>query len=437
MGVDPLSRVALGMTPLRDYQQRAIADCRSAYRDGSRAPVLVMPTGSGKTRVGVDVARSHLERVRAGSVLWIAHRVELLDQARSRLEAEGADMHRTRVESIQTLLRMPELPPSTLVVLDECHHYAAAEWSRIAQHYSGAIRLGLTATPERGDGAALGDIFDRIVRGPAVAELTERGLLVPCDVMGPSRRQRKAVAGGGPLESYLRHCRGKRTVIYCATVQHAEETATEFRAAGIDCAIIEGCTHERERATALERFAAGELTALLNVHVLTEGWDCPATECIIVARGVGHAGTGLQMVGRGLRPSPGKDRCLVLDLAGNWTSQTGGLPLPTDPVEYSLDGQAIRKLKDLPPLRQCQACGATYRAGTVRACPRCGFALPVYVPHKTRDELQAMAQREPPEKRERYWEHLLTEERTRGYKRGWAYYRYKAKYGQEPGGLYA
>lgn len=424
------------MTPLRDYQTRVIADCRAAYRSGSRAPVVVMPTGSGKTRVGVEIVRSHLERVPSGQVLWIAHRTELLDQARARLELEGADLSRVRIESIQTLLRMTELPAATLVVLDEAHHYAAAEWSRIAQHYAGAIRLGLTATPERGDGAALGDVFDRIVLGPTVEELTALGLLVPCDLMGPYRRQRKAVAGGGPLESYLRHCRGKRTVIYCATVQHAEETATEFRSAGIDCAVIEGGTHEKERATALQRFADGSLTVLLNVYVLTEGWDCPSTECIIVARGIGHAGTGLQIIGRGLRPSPGKDRCLVLDLAGNWTSQTGALPLPTDQVEYSLEGQAIRKLKDLPPLRQCQSCGATYRAGTVRACPRCGFELPVYVPRKTREELQAMARREPTEKRARYWQYLLTEERDRGYKRGWAYYRYKAKYGQEPGGFF-
>lgn len=417
-------------TPLRDYQAKAIADCRQAYRNDSRAPILVMPTGSGKTRVGVEIARSHLDRVLDGRVLWMAHRTELLDQARNRLEAEGADTDRIRVESIQTLLRMPQLPRATLVVLDEAHHYAAAEWSHVARYYEGAIRLGLTATPERGDGAALGDIFDHIVLGPTVAELTERGLLVPCDIVGPRRKQRKSVAGGGPLEAYLKWCRCKRTVIYCATVAHAEETAAEFRSEGYRCAVIEGKTHETERATALTRFADGSLTVLINVYVLTEGWDCPATECIIVARGVGHAGMGLQIIGRGLRPSPGKNRCLVCDLAGSWTA--GGLPLPTDPVEYSLEGRAISTLKSLHPLRQCPQCGATYRAGTVRECPRCGFSLPVYVPRKTREELQAMAAREPVEKRAQYWQYLQSEQAKRGYRHGWAYHRFVAKYGCEP-----
>ena len=417
-------------TQLRDYQARAIDDCRAAYRSGSRAPLVVMPTGSGKTRVGVEIARSHQFRMDQAHVLWMAHRTELLDQARSRLEAEGADMGRIDVQSIQTLLRRIDLQPATLIVIDESHHIVSKEWSRVARHYSSAIRLGLTATPERGDGAALGDIFDRIIVGPTVSELTARGLLVPCHIVGPRRKQRKAVAGGGPCEAYRAHCAGKRTVVYCATVAHAEETAAEFRASGIDCAVIEGRTHDAERAASLARFSNGSLTVLINVYVLTEGWDCPATEAIIVARGVGHAGMGLQIIGRGLRPSPGKTHCIVCDLTGSWTA--GGLPLPTDPVEYSLQGRAIRTLAALPPLRQCQQCGATYRAGTVRACPRCGFELPAYVPRKTKEELREMAQREPVEQRARYWQYLQSEAAKRGYRPGWARHRFEAKYGHDP-----
>jgi DNA repair protein RadD len=418
---------------LRPYQLRAIESLRRAYRDGCRAPLLVLPTGAGKTRTAVEVVRSHLERVTAGHVLWVAHRRELVGQAISALNDAGVHeaglpAQSVSVRSVQSLLEDDTgLETPTMVVLDECHHYVAAQWRTVATRYPDAIRIGLTATPERGDGTAMGDMFGRLIVGATVAELTELGHLVPCHIVGPRTRQRRAVAGGGPVEAYQRWVPGQRTVVYCATVEHAEQTGAEFAAAGIDVAVIEGGTHERDRDRALARFAAGELRVLINVYVLTEGWDCPATEAIILARGFGHASTYLQAIGRGLRPAPGKTHCTVVDLCGSWL-QHGR---PEDPREYSLEGRAMRTVKALPPLRQCQQCGAVYRAGPTE-CVRCGFRLPTFVPQKSTQELQAIAQRETPDQRDSYLARLTAAARARGHRPGWIAHMYHAKYGQWP-----
>lgn len=416
---------------LRPHQDRSVTQLRQAYAQGSRAPLLVLPTGGGKTAVASYIVRSHLDKVQDGACLWVAHRRELVDQATRSLAGVGAPLHRIEVASVQALLAGERRPDVSLVVLDEAHHYVAREWRTLAEHYAGAIRLGLTATPERSDGTAMGDIFDSLVVGATVRELTDAGWLVPCDILSPAKKQRKAVACDGPVAAYAKHCAEKRTVVYCSNVEHAEQTDAEFREAGIEAPCIDGSTPPDERATALARFAAGEISVLCNVYVLTEGWDCPSTECVILARGVGHTGMAFQIVGRALRPSPetGKTRATVVDLCGSFLS----LPLPTDPVEYSLEGRAIRKVKGLPALKQCRQCGAVYRPGTARECPRCGFVLPAFVPKKTREELQAIARnRDAPDARRMFLKRMQALAAARRFKPGWAYRQYVARYGVRP-----
>ena len=414
---------------LRSYQERAISQLRQAYAKGSRAPLLVLPTGGGKTRVASHIVRSHLDKVPDGACLWVAHRRELVDQATRSLAGVGAPLHRIEVASVQALLAGDRRPPATMVILDEARHYTASVWRTLANHYSDSIRLGLDATPERSDGTAMGDIFDSLVVGATVRELTDLGYLVPCDILSPARKQMKAVACDGPVAAYAKYCAGKRTVVYCSTVEHAEQTDAEFRAVGIEAPCIDGSTPDDERATALARFSAGEISVLCNVYVLTEGYDCPAIECVILARGVGHAGMAFQIVGRALRPYTGKTRATVVDLCGSFLS----LPLPTDPVEYSLTGRAIRKGKGLPALKQCRQCGAVYRPGTARECPRCHFVLPAFVPKKTREELQAIARnRGAPDARRMFLKRMQEIAAKRGYKAGWSYHQYVARYGVKP-----
>ena len=425
------------MTPLRDYQARTIDACRAAYRDGKRSILIVSPTGSGKTRMGAEIARAVYTRGRR--VRWIAHRRELLTQAAERLTAEGAivgPLGGIEVESIQTLLSRDRIDPVDLTVLDEAHHYVAAEWGRIAHGAKGGLVIGLTATPERGDGTPLGDLFDHLVVSASVRELTELGHLVPCVVKGPSRPMRSGIAAD-PVLAYEREAMGTRAVVFCQSVAHARETAERFEEIGIRAACVDGQTPADERDRALSKFRKGELDVLTNVFVLTEGWDAPEAETCILARSVGSAAMLLQTIGRVLRPSPGKGRALVLDLCGA-VYEHG---LPDAEREYRLSGKAIRTGDTGKKLARCVKCQAIVPA--VGTCRECGFHVPNMKtraprPRLSPEQLLEISRVTPQEQKEAFLARKLAEARNRVTKGGrpysptWAYHQYKARFGHMP-----
>lgn len=369
---------------LRPYQSRAIADLRASYASGKRAPCLVLPTGGGKTVIASAVIRGAIERGRR--VLFLAHRAELISQSVSKLEASGvtdlriiqaaSDLGRQQapvaVASIPTLTKWGDrMPKADLVVFDECHHTVARTWATIASRYQSAHLLGMTATPQRADGKPLGDVFDDLVVGSTVRELTELGHLVPCRLWAPPvgvlEARELAVS---PATAYRQHGEGGRAVIFCVTKEHAANVAEEMNQAGVATGVVHGSLASAERAHTLTQLRTGALQAVANVHVLTEGWDEPGVSVCILTRKPQHAGTYLQMVGRVLRPAPGKTHCALLDLAGS--------SLEHGPPEmervYSLDGKGISKV-DRKQIRQCLGCGAVFEAGP-QACPMCGFVLP-------------------------------------------------------------
>jgi DNA repair protein RadD len=369
---------------LRPYQTRAIADLRASYAAGNRAPCLVLPTGAGKTVVASSIIRSATERSKR--VLFLAHRAELIDQSMAKLEATGVtDVRMIRAEhdlgspnapvtvaSVQTLTKwIDRMPKADLVVFDECHHVVAKTWARIADTYAASHLLGMTATPQRGDGKSLGDIFDDLVVGSTVKELTALGHLVPCRVWSPTITLDTAQLALSASEAYAQHGNGQRAVLFCSTVEHAEIVAAEMGGAGITCEVVHGSSSGR--AAVLKRFRDGETRAIANVHVLTEGWDDPGVAVCILVRKPQHAGTFLQMVGRVLRPSPGKQQATLIDLCGSVLEHG----TPEADREFTLDGKGI-KSAEREPIRQCPTCGGVFLspAGTTH-CPQCGAALPV------------------------------------------------------------
>jgi DNA repair protein RadD len=415
-------------TELRPYQACAIDAVRAEIRGGKRAVCLVVPTGGGKTRIGAEIARGHAAR--GGSVLWLAHRTELVGQAADRLRAEGLAVGLIaagvqadgaapiQVASIQTLIARAARPTATLLVLDEAHHYVADEWGDVAQHYASTFRIGLTATPERSDGKPLGDLFESLVAPVGVAELTEQGFLTPCEVLAPRRRLKRAMAGD-PVERYIAVARGRRAIFFAASVEQAEELAERLLAAEIPAACIHGETPPSERASALDRFVRGELVALTNVFVLTEGTDLPPAEVCVLARGFSNASTYLQCVGRVLRPSPGKSGAIVLDLCG--VSRTFGVP--ADEREYSLEGKAIR-----------------LRGRTVSEPDEPGLGSST-VPKVVDAEISLVREisataakwtRGARGERRAALEQLLRTARERGFKRGWAVHQYRERFGTLP-----
>lgn len=292
-----------GRVILRSYQERAISDLRAQYAAGKRAPCLVLPTGAGKTVIAASIIRSAVARKRR--VLFLVHRTELQSQSVAKLENAGVTDLRiikagqdigsreapVTVASIPTLTRWENLPAADLVVFDECHHVVAKTWARIATAYQRSHLLGMTATPQRADGKPLGDIFDSIVVGATVRELIELGHLVPCRVWAPQTPPDSGEIAFDPAEAYRLHARGQRAVIFCVTVDHAEQVAA---AMPVPTRVVHGEMSAKDRAAALRDFADGRVLALANVHVLTEGFDCPAATVCILTRKPEHAGTYLQ-----------------------------------------------------------------------------------------------------------------------------------------------
>lgn len=428
------------MTDLWPHQLRAVEQLREAFR-AHRSVLLVLPTGAGKTRTASHVIERYLARPALPAstprrVLFLVHRIELAKQAARQLPGpvrivsgdldDGPADAPVTVASVQTLLARDLRPEATLLVVDEAHNYAAPEWIQVVQSYDRALVLGLTATPERGDGRPLGDLFASIVAPTSIAELTRAGVLVPATVYGPPRRQRGLAAH--PHEALLeRRDQWTRAVVFAANVAHAEEISEQCRAAGLRAGVVTGEVGDRQRAEVLEAFRAGDLDVLCNVFCLTEGWDDPGCDALVIARGCSHGGTYLQMVGRVIRSAPGKSRAIVIDLTG--ATHDHGLP-DADRV-YSLEGKAI-KSAEVPACRQCLACGAVYTPGP-RECPACGAAVPPPPrPRLSSAELGQIMHAHPEARRRETWESLQRTAAERGYKRGWAAYQYRVRYGQWP-----
>jgi len=445
--------------PLRPYQAAVIENSREAYRAGHRAILIVAPTGAGKTRIGVEFVLGALKK--GGKVLWLAHREELLAQAKARLQREGiarvgiinsnsgcstAEIH---VASIQTLVARANkgLPPASVIVLDEAHHYAAEKWKEVAEHYSKSVKLGLTATPERGDGRAMGDLFNVLIPCSSVRELQDMGVLVPCRTYAPETKTKDLAHD--PVVAYQMHTPNERSFVFCQDVSHAETLARSFLAQGIAAATIHANTSWPLREARLEAFrlqsdeplrAIGTFEkaplVLCNVYTLTEGVDVPEASSCILARSCGHAGMMLQMVGRVLRSATGKNSATFIDLRGS----VHKLGLPEADRIWSLEGYACQQSEREreTKLKPCPACGAMvglWRTDTEgwRVCPQCRerVAKPEQVSVTPR-KLVKVGSHASEEDRERYLARMAVVAAKRAYKPGWLAYRYEQEFGCWP-----
>jgi superfamily II DNA or RNA helicase len=276
-------------------------------------------------------------------------------------------------------------------------------------------------------------MFDAMVVGATIRELTAEGLLVPSVVLAPP--QATADLWMAPVAAYEAHARGTPAVVFCSSVEHARAVASEFSAAGYRAACIDGEMAPRDRDAALERFAAGDLDVLTNVYCLTEGWDAPRAATCILARSCGHAGTFLQMVGRVLRPAPGKSIATVIDLRG----VVYDVGLPDEERVWSLEGDAVRCAEQLPSLRRCAECFAIYRPAAT--CPRCGASatratvLPRVLNRAER--LDRVSDLRQDERDARYLARLEGVARTRirmpdWRARDWAATQFRKRFGREP-----
>lgn len=469
------------MIELRDYQSDLVDAVRASYRSGKKSPLVVLPTGGGKTTIFSYVANSAANR---GKYIWIiAHRQELVKQISMTLARFGC-MHgiiapskvelqikiaqfkqinasyvdsraSVQVCSVQTLVkRMDKYPRKPdIIIQDESHHLTVGNtWGKIIDSNPQALVLGVTATPIRSDSKGLGIGFggyaDDIIIGATMSELINAGYLCDYRVFSPplqvdlsdvkkragdyaidqvAEKMDKPKITGDAVDHYLKLSAGKRAIVFCCTIAHAQHVAADFMAAGVSAESLDGETDDRE--SVIGRFERGETLVMTSCAIVSEGFDLPAIETAILLRPTASTGLYLQQVGRALRPFEGKDYAIILDHVGNCARHG----LPDDDREWSLEGMKKRPRNsdgNAAGIRTCPMCFAIHRPASI--CPQCGHEYTVKeraemeiqegeLVEITREQRELMKKRAHVTRKKEEWDCHTVEElaelgRQRGYK---------------------
>lgn len=333
--IDLSAPIEAGPPPLRAHQLRAEEAIVGHFERGARRVIACGPTGCGKSRLGRAIAD------RFASPLCLTHTRPLFDQNRKTICRTVMVQQLVMAHKAGTLDALLEAVGDVdLVIADEAHHLASSKWSLCTTLWPNAKRLGLTATPMRGDGKPLRPYYDELVKIADYSELIKAQVLVPCHVerptgtmarIGRSLRQNAA-------QAYMVH-NGLRAIVFCEDTEHSRATTRELVAAGVRVAHVDGDTPAREREALFETFLSGGLEVLSNCDVLTEGVDLPCVEMVVLAKSYNTVGGMIQAAGRGLRSSPGtgKTELKLVDLVG-CTAEFGA---PDEDRAYSLDGRAM------------------------------------------------------------------------------------------------
>jgi superfamily II DNA or RNA helicase len=444
---------------LRPYQQSAVDGVRDSFRAGRRRPLLVAPTGSGKTVIFSYITAS--AAAKGNRTLVLVHRAELLEQCHRSLSqmdvphgliASGLTpdrSHLTQIASVQTLVRrFDRVMAPDLIVIDEAHHATAGAWASVLAQYPNARVLGVTATPQRLDGKGLGQVFDDLIRGPEVADLLDQGFLArpvyyapkTVDLTGvhmvagdynraevAERMDRPTITGDAVIH-YRKYAEGQPCIVFCTGIKHAEHVAHAFNASGYRFKVIDGTLAKEERARRVLDLSSGALQGLVSVDIVSEGFDLPCVSTAILLRPTASLSLHLQQIGRVLRPSPGKQRAVILDHVGNCRRHG----LAEEVRDWSLDGIRKRGKRgpqdDVADTRQCPECFAVHTPSP--QCPQC---LHVYeikdrIPDVVDGELEELKAREAVRGRKREQgtaqtlEDLIRVGKARGMKNpyGWA-----------------
>lgn len=382
---------------LRPRQLQALADLRQAYASGSRAPILVAPTGFGKTATAAEIVR---QAVAKGKRVWfLAHLKEILDDTSARLTAGGIGHGQIRakksadytaavqVVGVATAVKRTGLPRPDLIIVDECHLAVANSYRKVIAAAGDPLLLGLTGTPQRLDGRGLREVFDAIVPTCSTAELIDEGLLAPvrvfappgADLSGIGRRggdfdqgqagavmSRPAVVGDA-LSHWKKLCSGRRGLAFCTTVAHAEAVAEQWRSAGFRAMAVHGNSDDDERREAIAGLRAGRLDLVACAQLWIAGVDVPEIDAVIWLRPTASLTAWLQGNGRGFRIALLKSDLLVFDHVGNCARL--GHPLTVH--EWSLDGRTKRDRENAPSVKVCPQCFSCMPS-IKQICPDCG-----------------------------------------------------------------
>ncbi len=397
---------------LRPRQKVFVDHCVTALHEYGNS-LGVAPTGAGKT-IMLSAVAGHLYQQGYKKSCILAHRDELISQNRDKFNkvngtistsiynAEVKDLRGEAVFAmVQTLSReqnLENIPHFDLLIIDEAHHAAAPSYQKIIEKIKEVnpkvLLLGLTATPNRGDKKALRPIFSNVADQITVAELIASGHLVPpktfvlnvgtqealedvkksildFDMGAVEKIMNKDAVNEQVIKYWKEKSEGRKTVIFCSTIVHALSVFDSFRNIGIKTAIVHGKLSTAERERNLYAYEQGDAEVIINVAVLTEGWDYQPTSCVVLLRPSSFKSTMVQMIGRGLRtvdmnlyPKVRKQDCIVLDF-GISTKIHGCLE-----EDINLDGGEVGEA----PRKDCPECDAIIPISSME-CPLCGHVF--------------------------------------------------------------
>ncbi|MGE0282959.1 MAG: DEAD/DEAH box helicase [Rhizobiaceae bacterium] len=453
---------------LHDHQQNAIAALRQSLATGHKRPMLMAPTGAGKTVIGSAIVEGALAKGKR--VLFTVPFLSLVDQTVAAFNAQGIEAigimqgnhpgtdgsQPVQVASVQTLMRR-KLPDADIVLVDEAHRWFAfyAKWMSMPE-WQRIPFVGLSATPWA---KGLGRHYDDLIVAATTTELIERGFLSPYRVYAPahpdltgvktvagdyhegqlSEVMRQPVLVAGIVDTWLKLGEDRPTLAFCVDRAHARRVADEFEAAGVPTAYCDMDTPADERRKIGERLRNGQIKVVANVYTLTTGvdWD---VRCIVLARPTKSEILFVQIVGRGLRTAEGKRDCLILD----HSDTTLKLGFPADIHHAYLDegkhkeSSNARKEKATPLPKECPKCSYLKPAGILQ-CAQCGFVPERQSQIAERDGqlIQLNGKRRTkaegtPHSQQDVYSMLLWIVQERGYKPGYAAAKFKDRYGIWP-----
>lgn len=427
---------------LRSYQKSSIMSLREAFKTNKRV-LFVLATGGGKTAVFTAIAQASPKRV-----LILAHRKELIDQITERLG--NYDTERITVGMVQTIAKRGCETEPEFIIIDEAHHAVAGSWQKILEAYPDAYALGVTATPCRLDGHGLAPSFQAMIEGPSIRELISMGYLCNAVTYGSERdysmiktsgsdysvssmqeHLMKSKITGEAVNEWRKYANEKQTIVFCVSIKHAEFTAAMFSIVGHKAEVLTSRNTKEEREAIIMRFKNKQTRLLVSVDIISEGFDVPSCEAVILMRPTKSLSLYLQQVGRALRTHEGKDKAIILDHAGNCFRHG----LATQHRVWELTSDKVSAASVKWEMRQCKRCYAVFSSAS-DICPECGtkpepkpkemkMVAGVLVPVEEVEERKKEAKRElAGQKTYADW---LAIEKARGYKSGWAWHRFNAR----------
>lgn len=435
---------------LRPYQNDLVQKVRQAWRQGFKAPCIVLPCGGGKSCIVAEMARQ--TTLNGKRVLFLVHRKELCEQIEKTFALWGVNMDLCAVMMVQTATRrLAKLEKPALIITDENHHSLARTYRRIYDYFPDAYRVGVTATPIRLNGGGLGDVNDKLIVGVSAEWLIDNDCLSSYDYFAPTlvdlsgvhTRGGEFVTGdiekkvivarvfGDVIKHYRQLADGKKAICYCASIKHSQRMVDAFAAAGISAAHIDGTTPKAERAAIVEAFRRGDIRILCNVDLISEGFDVPDCECSILLRPTKSLTLYIQQSMRCMRYRPNK-RAVIIDHVGNYAR----FGLPDQDRAWSLDPKPEEKAEQEIKIKTCPKCFYTFRApppGKPVICPCCGYQVSRQNVRDVENVETKLIKIEGfkldlrnPDDCHTYQD-LLEYAKSKGYKPGWAYYQAKKR----------